>query len=84
MCFDEIFASTISNRPSEQRVKKSIFWSTLEASPNSQKQKKISRYNFRMVEVKHESRYSGSNLLLAHKAQHVYYLSYPHPSLKNC
>jgi hypothetical protein len=36
-----------------------------------------------MVEVKHKSRYSGSNLLLAHQAQQVYYLSYPHPSFKN-
>jgi hypothetical protein len=39
--------------------------------------------DFSMVEVKHESRYSGSNLLLAYQAQQVYYLSYPHPSLKN-
>jgi hypothetical protein len=39
--------------------------------------------DFGMVEVKHELCYSGSNLLLAHQAQHVYYLSYPHPSLKN-
>jgi hypothetical protein len=39
--------------------------------------------DFSMVEVKHESHYSGSNLLLAHQAQQVYYLSYPHPSLKN-
>jgi hypothetical protein len=38
--------------------------------------------DFGMVEVKHESRYSGSNLLFAHQAQQVYYLSYPHPSLK--
>jgi hypothetical protein len=38
---------------------------------------------FGMVEVKHESRYLGSNLLLAHQAQQVYYLSYPHPSFKN-
>jgi hypothetical protein len=36
-----------------------------------------------MVEVKHELRYSGSNLLLAHLAQLVYYLSYPHSILKN-
>jgi hypothetical protein len=36
-----------------------------------------------VVVVKHESRYSGSNLLLAHQAQQVYYLSYPHPSFKN-
>jgi hypothetical protein len=38
---------------------------------------------FGMVEVKHESCYSGSNLLLAHQAQQVYYLNYPHPSFKN-
>jgi hypothetical protein len=38
---------------------------------------------FDMVGVKHESRYSGSNLLLAHQVQQVYYLSYPHPSFKN-
>jgi hypothetical protein len=36
-----------------------------------------------MVEVKHESHYSGSNLLFAHQVQQVYYLSYPYPSLKN-
>jgi hypothetical protein len=36
-----------------------------------------------MVEVKHESHYSGSNFLLAHQAQQIYYLSYPHPSFKN-
>jgi hypothetical protein len=36
-----------------------------------------------MVEVKLESHYLGSNLLLAHQAQHVYYLSYPHPCFKN-
>jgi hypothetical protein len=39
--------------------------------------------DFGMVEVKHESRYIGINLLLAHQAQQVYYLSYPHVSLKN-
>jgi hypothetical protein len=39
--------------------------------------------DFSMVEVKHESHYLGSNLLLAHQAQQLYYLSYPHPSLKN-
>jgi hypothetical protein len=38
---------------------------------------------FGMVEVKHESRYLGSNLLLAHQVQQVYYLSYPHLSFKN-
>jgi hypothetical protein len=36
-----------------------------------------------MVEVKHKSCYSESNLLLAHQTQQVHYLSYPHPSLKN-
>jgi hypothetical protein len=39
--------------------------------------------DFGMVEVKHESRYTCINLLLAHQAQQVYYLSYPHVSLKN-
>jgi hypothetical protein len=39
--------------------------------------------DFGMVEVKHESCYIGINLLLAHQAQQVYYLSYPHVSLKN-
>jgi hypothetical protein len=34
--------------------------------------------DFGMVEVKHESRYSGNNLLFSHQAQQVYYLSYPH------
>jgi hypothetical protein len=38
--------------------------------------------DFIMVEVKHESCYSGSSLLLAHQAQLVYCLSYHHPSLK--
>jgi hypothetical protein len=38
--------------------------------------------DFDMVEVKHESCYSGSNLLLTHQTQQVYYLRYPHPSLK--
>jgi hypothetical protein len=38
---------------------------------------------FDVVGVKHESRYSGSNLLLAHQVQQVYYLTYPHPSFKN-
>jgi hypothetical protein len=33
--------------------------------------------------VKHESRYSGNNLLFAHQAQQVYYLSYPHESMKH-
>jgi hypothetical protein len=39
--------------------------------------------DFGMVEVKHKSRYLGSNLLLAHQAQQVYNLRYPHTSLKN-
>jgi hypothetical protein len=38
---------------------------------------------FGMMEVKHESRYLGSNSLLAHQAQPVYYLSYPHSGFKN-
>jgi hypothetical protein len=37
---------------------------------------------FGTVEVKHESCYLGSNLLLAHQTQQVYYLSYPHSSFK--
>jgi hypothetical protein len=40
-------------------------------------------YDFGMVEVKHESHYSGNNLLFAHQAQQVYYLSYPHKSMKH-
>jgi hypothetical protein len=36
-----------------------------------------------MVEVKHESRYSGNNLLFAHQVQQVYYLSYPNESMKH-
>jgi hypothetical protein len=39
--------------------------------------------DFGMVEVKHESRYSGNNLFFAHLAQQVYYLSYPHKSMKH-
>jgi hypothetical protein len=39
--------------------------------------------DFGMVEVKHELRYSGNNLLFAHQAQQVYYLSYPHESMKH-
>jgi uncharacterized protein with NRDE domain len=38
---------------------------------------------FGMVKVKHESRYSGNNLLFAHQAQQVYYLSYPHENMKH-
>jgi hypothetical protein len=38
---------------------------------------------FGMVEVKHESCYSGSNLLLAYQVQQVYYLCYHHPSFEN-
>jgi hypothetical protein len=36
-----------------------------------------------MVELKHESRYSGNKLLFAHQEQQVYYLSYPHKSMKH-
>jgi hypothetical protein len=36
-----------------------------------------------MVEVKYELCYSGSDILLTHQAQQVYYISYPHPSFKN-
>jgi hypothetical protein len=36
-----------------------------------------------MVKVKHESYYSCNNLLFAHQAQQVYYLSYPHESMKH-
>jgi hypothetical protein len=39
--------------------------------------------DFGMVVVKHESRYLGNNFLFAHQAQQVYYLSYPHKSMKN-
>jgi hypothetical protein len=39
--------------------------------------------NFGMVEVKHESHYLGTNLLFTHQAQQVYYLSYPHESMKH-
>jgi hypothetical protein len=39
--------------------------------------------DFGMVEEKHESRYSDNNLLFAHQAQQVYYLSYPHESIKH-
>jgi hypothetical protein len=38
--------------------------------------------DFGMVEVKHKSCYLGSNLLLAHQAQQLYYLSYPHSKFK--
>jgi hypothetical protein len=33
------------------------------------------------VELKHESHYSDNNLLFAHQAQQVYYLSYPQESM---
>jgi hypothetical protein len=39
--------------------------------------------DFGMVQVKHKLRYSGNNLLFAHQAQQVYYLSYPHESMKH-
>lgn len=39
--------------------------------------------DFGMVEVKHSSRLQGhDNIVLAHQAEQVYYLSYPHPSLR--
>jgi hypothetical protein len=39
--------------------------------------------DFGMVEVKQKSHYSGNNLLFAHQAQQVYYLSYPHERMKH-
>jgi hypothetical protein len=42
---------------------------------------------FGIVEEKHESRFKGSeysNVVLAHQAQHMYYLTYPHENLKSC
>jgi hypothetical protein len=39
--------------------------------------------DFGVVEVKHKLRYSCNNLLFAHQAQQVYYLSYPHESMKH-
>ena len=42
---------------------------------------------FGIVEVKHESRFKGgdyTNVVLAHQAQQVYYLTYPHENLKSC
>jgi hypothetical protein len=36
-----------------------------------------------MVEVKHESCYSSNNLLFVHQALQVYYLCYPHESMKH-
>jgi hypothetical protein len=39
--------------------------------------------HFGMVEVKHELCYLGKNLLFAHQVQQVYYLSYPHESMKH-
>jgi hypothetical protein len=39
--------------------------------------------DFVMVEVKHQSHYSGNNLLFAHQVQHVYCLSHPHESTKH-
>jgi hypothetical protein len=39
--------------------------------------------DFGMVEVKHKLRYSSNNILFAHQAQQVYYLSYPHESMKH-
>jgi hypothetical protein len=39
--------------------------------------------DFGMVEMKHELHYLGNNLLFAHQAQQLYYLSYPHESMKH-
>jgi hypothetical protein len=39
--------------------------------------------DFGMVDVKHESRYLGNNLLFIHHVQQVYYLSYPHKGMKH-
>jgi hypothetical protein len=36
-----------------------------------------------MVEVKHKLCYSGNNRFFAHQAQYVFYLSYPHESMKH-
>jgi hypothetical protein len=36
-----------------------------------------------MVEVNYKLHLSDNNIVLAHQAQHVYYLNYPHRSLKN-
>jgi hypothetical protein len=38
--------------------------------------------DFGVLKLKHESRYLGNNLLFAHQAQQVYYLSYPHEIMK--
>ncbi|WVZ70869.1 hypothetical protein U9M48_019502 [Paspalum notatum var. saurae] len=40
---------------------------------------------FGLVEVKHNSRLQGqhSNIMLAHQVQQVYYMPYPHPSMKS-
>jgi hypothetical protein len=38
---------------------------------------------FGMVEVKRESLYSDNNILFAHQVQQVYYLSYPHKTMKH-
>jgi hypothetical protein len=39
--------------------------------------------DFGMVKVKHESRYLGINILFAHQALQLYYLSYPYESMKH-
>jgi hypothetical protein len=39
--------------------------------------------DFGMVEVKHESHYLSNNLLFPHQAHQMYYLSYPHDSMKH-
>jgi hypothetical protein len=38
--------------------------------------------DFGMVKMKHEPHYSDNNILFAHQAQQVYYLSYPHESIQ--
>jgi hypothetical protein len=38
---------------------------------------------YHIVEVKHKSLYLGNNLLFVHQTQQVYYLSYPHESMKH-
>jgi hypothetical protein len=39
--------------------------------------------DFGMVKLKHESRSSDNNLLFAHQAHQVYYLSYPYERMKH-
>jgi hypothetical protein len=74
-----------------------VFWKILEYTVDGTKELTIMFFqcdwfdpvnnirvdDFGMVEVKHELRYSVNNLLFAHQAQQVYYLSYPHEIIKN-